>query len=191
MLFGGVLSIRRVRGWVGAEPIRPQASAWGYPEPQLRSSIRMACRGRLDGLPTSTAASQLSRNPRHCNGERAYLFGMKRLQKSAEGSFPGMATKGTKTQKELSDRQDSKSSHSFCAFCAFCGECRSYQPITFAAFMSFAIGNFANGAVDNFFFAGFQQLRKAGRSLWCKVRFQAAFPSLAGRFSPSIRGGFP
>ena len=46
MFFGGVLSIRRIRGWVGAEPKRPQAFAWGYPEPLLRSSIRMARRGR-------------------------------------------------------------------------------------------------------------------------------------------------
>ena len=99
MLFGRVLSIRRVRGWISAEPIRPQASAWGYMLALLRSSIRMACRGRLAGLPTPTAASQLSPNPRHCKGVRAYLFGMKRLQKSAEGSFPGMATRGTKTQK--------------------------------------------------------------------------------------------
>ena len=147
LLFGGVLPIRRIRGWVGAEPIRPRASARGYMRALLRSSIRMACRGRLAGLPTPTAASQLSPNPRHCNGERAYLFGMKRLQKSAEESFPGMATKGTKTQKGLSDRQDSKSSHSFCAFCAFCGECRSYQPFTFAASMSFPIGNFAKGSI--------------------------------------------
>ena len=76
-LFGGVLSIRRIRGWVGGEPIQPQASAWGYPEPLLRSSIRMACRGLLAGLPTPTAASQLSPDPRHCKGEFACLFGMK------------------------------------------------------------------------------------------------------------------
>ena len=68
-----VLPIRRIRGWVGAESIRPRAAARGYPEPQLRSSIRMACSQRLRGLPTSTAASQLSLNPQHCKGERAFF----------------------------------------------------------------------------------------------------------------------
>jgi len=68
-----VLPIRRIRGWVGAESIRPRATARGYPEPQLRSSIRMACSQRLRGLPTSTAASQLSLNPQHCKGERAFF----------------------------------------------------------------------------------------------------------------------
>ena len=61
-----VLSIRRIRGWVDAEPIRPRVATRGYPEPQLRSSIRMARSKRLRGLPTSTAASQLSPNRRHC-----------------------------------------------------------------------------------------------------------------------------
>ena len=28
----GVLSIRRIRGWVGAEPIRPRVDTRGYPE---------------------------------------------------------------------------------------------------------------------------------------------------------------
>ena len=49
--FGRVLSIRRVRGCGSAGFIRPQASAWGYPEPLLRSSVRMACRGRRVGYP--------------------------------------------------------------------------------------------------------------------------------------------
>ena len=44
-----VLSIRRIRGWVGAGPERPRAAARGYPNPLLRSSIRMACRGRFLG----------------------------------------------------------------------------------------------------------------------------------------------
>jgi len=30
--------MRRIRGWVGAEPKRPRAAARGYPGPQLRSS---------------------------------------------------------------------------------------------------------------------------------------------------------
>ena len=47
--FRRVLPIRRIRGWVGAEPERPQAYAWGYMLALLRSSIRMACRGRLAG----------------------------------------------------------------------------------------------------------------------------------------------
>ena len=42
-----VLPIRRIRGWVGAEPERPRAAARGYPEPLLRSSIRMACSKRI------------------------------------------------------------------------------------------------------------------------------------------------
>ena len=46
---GRVLSMRRIRGWVGAEPRRPRATARGYPNPQLRSSIRMARRWRLAG----------------------------------------------------------------------------------------------------------------------------------------------
>ena len=41
---GRVLSMRRIRGWVGAEPRRPRVDTRGYPESQLRSSIRMARR---------------------------------------------------------------------------------------------------------------------------------------------------
>jgi len=86
-----VLLIRRIRGWVGAEPKRPRvatsagqrtppslpnatpprlllACPAGDPEPQLRSSIRMACSKRFHGLSTPTAASQLSRSTRHCRG---------------------------------------------------------------------------------------------------------------------------
>ena len=44
-----VLSIRRIRGWVGAGPERPRVDTRGYPDPLLRSSIRMACTGRLAG----------------------------------------------------------------------------------------------------------------------------------------------
>ena len=33
-----VLSIRRIRGWVGAEPERPRAAARGYTRALLRSS---------------------------------------------------------------------------------------------------------------------------------------------------------
>ncbi len=69
-----VLSIRRIRGWVGAEPIRPRAAARGYTRTQLRSSIRMACKGHLTGQPTPTAASQLSSNPQHCKEEHAFLL---------------------------------------------------------------------------------------------------------------------
>ena len=140
--FGRVLPIRRVRGWVGAEPERPQASAWGYTRALLRSSIRMACRGRLAELPTPTAASQLSRNPRHCKGERAYLFGMKRLQGSAEGSFPEMATKGAKTQKKNPPivKTRNQATH-FVPFCASCArEYRSFQHFAFVASMSFPSG---------------------------------------------------
>ena len=43
---GRVLSIRRIRGWVGAEPKRPRVDTRGYPKPLLRSSIRMACSQR-------------------------------------------------------------------------------------------------------------------------------------------------
>ena len=71
-----VLSMRRIRGWVGAEPIRPRVDTRGYPEPQLRSSIRMARRWRLVGQPTSTAASQLSPNAQRCKRKRAFLFGI-------------------------------------------------------------------------------------------------------------------
>ena len=66
MRSGTQLLIRRIRGWVGAGSIRPQAVAWGYTRPQLRCSIRMACRGRFLGRPTPTAASQLSLKSRHC-----------------------------------------------------------------------------------------------------------------------------
>ena len=38
MLFGGVLSIRRIRGCGSAGFIRPQAYAWGYMLAQLRRS---------------------------------------------------------------------------------------------------------------------------------------------------------
>ena len=69
-----VHSIRRLRGWVGAESIRPRAAARGYTRPQLRCSIGMARRWRLVGLPASTAASQLSPNPQRCKGRRALLF---------------------------------------------------------------------------------------------------------------------
>ena len=68
-----VLPIRRVRGWVGAESIRPRVYTRGYTRPLLCSSIRMACKGRLAGLLTPTAASQLSPNPRHCKGKRAFF----------------------------------------------------------------------------------------------------------------------
>ena len=44
-----VLSIRRVRGWVGAESERPRVDTRGYTRPLLRSSIRMACKGRFVG----------------------------------------------------------------------------------------------------------------------------------------------
>ncbi len=94
-----VLPIRRVRGWVGAEPKRPRvatsvdrrtapslpnvtsprlllAHPAGDPEPLLRSSIRMACKGRFAGLPTPTAASQLSPYLQRCKGKRAFLFGI-------------------------------------------------------------------------------------------------------------------
>ena len=74
--FEGVLAIRRIRGWVGAESIRPRVATRGYPEPQLRCSIRMACRGRIAEKHTSTAASQLSPNPQGCKGKRAFLFGI-------------------------------------------------------------------------------------------------------------------
>ena len=67
----------------------------------------------------------------------------RRLLNLAAGPLPGMATKGTKTQKGPSDRQDTKSRNSFCAFC---GECRSLQHITFAASISFPIANFAKGS---------------------------------------------
>ena len=42
-----VVSIRRIRGWVNAKPIRPRVATRGYPEPLLRSSIRMARRKRF------------------------------------------------------------------------------------------------------------------------------------------------
>ena len=41
----------------------------------------------------------------------------RRLQNAAAGFLPGMATKGTKTQKERNEIKNS-----FCDFCAFCGE---------------------------------------------------------------------
>ena len=63
---GRVLSMRRIRGWVGAGPKRPRVATRGYTRPLRCSSIRMACMGRFVWLPTPTAASQLSTNPRHC-----------------------------------------------------------------------------------------------------------------------------
>ena len=63
---GRVLAIRRIRGWVGAGPKRPRVDTRGYTRALLCSSIRMACKGRFRGRPTSTAASQLSRNPQCC-----------------------------------------------------------------------------------------------------------------------------
>ena len=42
---------------------------------------------------------------------------LRHLQNSTAGPLPGMATKGTKTQKERNDIKKS-----FCDFCAFCGE---------------------------------------------------------------------
>ena len=83
-----VLSIRRIRGWVGAEPVRPRVDTRGYPEPLLRSSIWMACRGRFRGLLTPTAASQLSRNPQRCKRKRAFLFGIMPRAR-ARGEPPG------------------------------------------------------------------------------------------------------
>ena len=71
-----VLPIRRVRGWVGAKPKRPRVVTRGYPEPLLRSSIRIARKGRFAGLPTPTAASQLSPYLQRCKGKRAFLFGI-------------------------------------------------------------------------------------------------------------------
>ena len=46
-----VLSIRRIRGWVDAEPRRPRAAARGYTRALLRSSIRMACSKRFLAYP--------------------------------------------------------------------------------------------------------------------------------------------
>ena len=46
---GRVPLIRRIRGWVGAGPERPRVDTRGYTNPLLRSSIRMACRGRFLG----------------------------------------------------------------------------------------------------------------------------------------------
>jgi len=71
-----VLSIRRIRGWVGAEPRRPRVATWGYPEPQLRSSIRMARSKRFLAYPRQPQHSQLSPNPQRCKRKRAFLFGI-------------------------------------------------------------------------------------------------------------------
>ena len=45
--FGDVAPDSPLRGYVGAEPLRPRASARGYTRPQLRCSIRKACSWRL------------------------------------------------------------------------------------------------------------------------------------------------
>ena len=87
-----VLPIRRIRGWVGAESIRPRAAARGDTRPLLRSSIRMACKGRLAGLPTPTAASQLSPNPQHCQGETCFS-----IWNNVPGKSPGRDPSGNAT----------------------------------------------------------------------------------------------
>ena len=58
--------IRRLRGYGSAGFTRPRASTRGYTKPQLRCFIRKPCSMRFLGLPTPTAASQLSPKSQHC-----------------------------------------------------------------------------------------------------------------------------
>ena len=64
-----------------------------------------------------------------------------RTPDSTAGSFPGMATKGTKTQKRTIRSSRLEIKQLILCLLAFCGECRSLQPFTLAASVSFPIGN--------------------------------------------------
>ena len=60
--FGDVAPDSPLRGCVCAEPRRPRASARGYTRPQLRCSIRKACRWRLVVTHANRSFAALFRN---------------------------------------------------------------------------------------------------------------------------------